>query len=340
MESENMKPGVHVDIPVDEYHADKHSPEPSLSSSIAKILVTRSPLHAYMAHPRLNTKHEREEKESFDLGTAVHDALLESGSRIEYIDPLDFPGAKGGIPDGWTNAPIRAARDACYAAGRTPVLLKYKEPIDAMVANALAAIETCDHLEGRTLADGTAEQSVFWTEGTEEEGQIWCRSRPDWMSHDRRVQVSVKSTATSANPSLFNRQYVNLGYDLQDAFYLRGNRATGAPEDCVNLTLVMENTPPYACVWFALTPEFMSLGEEKVDEAMEIWRRCIGSGRWPAYPRHVHFIEAPPYSKLQWEERESITTRAGQDRKPRTREENVQRAKLLSAEDLEDGIPL
>ena len=44
---------IHTDISAEAYHADP-APEPSLSSSVAKILVNLSPAHARIAHPRLN----------------------------------------------------------------------------------------------------------------------------------------------------------------------------------------------------------------------------------------------------------------------------------------------
>ena len=49
--------GIH-DIPPREYHADP-CPAPSLSRSIAKLLVERSPAHAYAAHPRLGGPRNR-----------------------------------------------------------------------------------------------------------------------------------------------------------------------------------------------------------------------------------------------------------------------------------------
>src|SRR5262245_50563917 len=68
-------PGIY-DIPLAEYLADP-CPAPSLSASIAHILLSQSPRHAWEAHPRLNPHYEPEEAEAFDLGTAAHAYLLE-----------------------------------------------------------------------------------------------------------------------------------------------------------------------------------------------------------------------------------------------------------------------
>lgn len=53
--------GVH-DLDESTYHADPCA-APSLSSSIAKVLLFKSPLHARYCHPKLNPQHQSEEKD-------------------------------------------------------------------------------------------------------------------------------------------------------------------------------------------------------------------------------------------------------------------------------------
>ncbi|WP_242401117.1 hypothetical protein [Acetobacter okinawensis] len=45
-------PGIY-DLPEAQYHADP-CPTPSLSNSVARILLDESPMHAHFSHPRLN----------------------------------------------------------------------------------------------------------------------------------------------------------------------------------------------------------------------------------------------------------------------------------------------
>ena len=91
-----------------DYHADVGSPVPSLSSSIANVLISRSPLHAWMAHPRLNPDWRPEPwNKRLDFGTFAHKLLLEGNEdAIAVIAPALYLGKKGGIPDGWTNDAI------------------------------------------------------------------------------------------------------------------------------------------------------------------------------------------------------------------------------------------
>lgn len=281
-----MKPGLHI---MDEatYHADP-CPAPSLSSSIAKVLVTQSPLHAWTAHPRLNPNHEPTEKTAFDLGSAAHALLLEGEDRMQVISAKDYR----------TKA-AQEERDAARTIGKHPVLERQYADVLKMREIALQAIADCPDLSGLTLAGGTAEQVMIWQEA----GGIWCRARPDWMSHDRKIQLSYKSTAASANPVDWVRTGLGIGADLQDAYYLRGNRATGGPEDGVSVILCQENEPPYACALMGLDPAFLALANDKVEEAIGIWRQCITTGKWPAYPPRIHWLQPPAYAAAQWMER-------------------------------------
>ena len=56
MQAQSYEPGIHV-WSHEEYLSDP-CPEPSLSRSIADILMAQSPLHAWCAHPRLGNKSE------------------------------------------------------------------------------------------------------------------------------------------------------------------------------------------------------------------------------------------------------------------------------------------
>ena len=50
---------------------------PALSSTIAKILLTQSPYHAWCAHPALNPDYVEQQKDEFDYGKAAHALFLE-----------------------------------------------------------------------------------------------------------------------------------------------------------------------------------------------------------------------------------------------------------------------
>lgn len=281
-----MKPGIYQGIPSATYHADPCD-APSLSNSLAKIILMQSPAHAWQAHPKLNPAAEKEEKTAFDLGSAAHALLLEGDDRMTVINA-----------DSYRTKLAQELRDAAREAGKFPILEKDYDAVYEMANVAHDAIRRCDDLGGLTLKHGNAEQTIIWTDGG-----IYCRARPDWLSEDRKVMLDYKSTATSANPEEWQRTMLNGWGDLQPAFYLEGNTATGGAEDAVFIWLVQEVTAPFACSFIGVAPELLELGRAKAAKAKAIWRECIQSGNWPGYPSRIHWLTPPAWALSKWEER-------------------------------------
>ena len=85
---EQRLPPTIVAMPLADYVRDP-APAPSLSASIAHLLLTRSPRHAWLAHPRLNPQWAPEEDERFDFGTIAHELLLEGHTNSAVV--VDAP---------------------------------------------------------------------------------------------------------------------------------------------------------------------------------------------------------------------------------------------------------
>lgn len=270
----------------DAYHADPCE-TPSLSSGVARTLINRSPLHAWTEHPRLNPNHVHEEKESFDIGSAAHALLLEGEDRMVVLPYDDY-----------RKKDAKEARDYARLEGKHPILEARYPAVLTMREIALQKIAACTDLSGLTLADGKAEQTLIW----EEEG-AWCRARPDWMSNERDVFLDYKTTAASAEPDAWTRTMVGLGGEVQGAFYLRGNAATCGPPDAKFIFIVQEDEPPYACCLIGLPPSFVAIGMTRVREAIDTWRQCMKTSRWPAYPNRICWIEPPAWHQAKHMER-------------------------------------
>jgi len=69
--------------------------------------------------------------------------------------------------------------------------------------------------------------------------------------------------------------------------------------------VVVETTPPYAMSVLSPAPGVLELANAKVDKAIEIWRKCLATGEWPAYPSHVATVDLPPWEETRWLEREA-----------------------------------
>src|SRR6266478_4075269 len=196
---------VYDGMSASDYHADP-APEPSLSSSIAKILVMQSPLHAWFAHPRLNPHHFEEEAEIFDRGAAAHSLLLEGDDRM-----VECP-----FNDWRTNA-AKDMRDKVRLEGKLPLLTKHIGPVRKMVEIAKKYLHESElKLQ---IEDCFAERTVIW-----QAGGIWKRARFDLQVKERPVILDYKSTE-SADPLSFSRQIIAMGYDVQAAHYLEAFEA-------------------------------------------------------------------------------------------------------------------
>lgn len=273
-------------IPADQYHLDELADRPSLSASIAAILVNQSPAHAKAAHPRLNLNLVREDKAHFDLGDCVHSILLEGVDKVEVIEA-----------DSWRTNAAKEARDAARAGGKIPLLGKDYFDVLAMVeaARDQIAAHTADP---PLLTEGAPEQTITW-----EEDGVFFRCRPDWLRDDFTVIEDVKTTAHGADPDLFSRKTIySYGYDVKCAFYLRGVKAiTGV--DATFRWLALETTPPYVLTVVSPGLDVLAHGQSKVERAIQLWKRCLAEDLWPGYTDRVCHAELPAWQETAWLEK-------------------------------------
>lgn len=281
------EPGIHA-IPADEYHADNIADTPTLSATIATTLCAQTPAHAWANHPKLNPNYEREEKPHYDLGTIVHQLLLEGHTNsLVAIDADNYR----------TNA-AKEERDAAYAAGLTPILVRELPRVQAMVdavTDRLAGHEADPPL----FSDGLAERTLVW----EEAGGVVCRARLDWLRDDRAAIDDLKTTGRSADPEACSRMLFGLGYDVRASFYLRGLAAVVGPVVAGMAEFrwcFIETEPPYALSVVSPGPDVLAVGDAKVEYAINRWRECLKADVWPGYPTRVCYAELPAWEEARW----------------------------------------
>lgn len=288
-------PGIYPDISPEAYRLDP-CPAPSLSSGIAATLVTRSARHARHEHPRLNLAHaERAPTAAMEEGTALHAMLLGTPQDIAAVE----------APDWRTKKAQEVAADA-RARGAIPILAH--RLVELRECAAAVREQLADHAEWPDALDaGRPEVTLAWREG-----EAWCRARVDWLPDDRRRPLfDLKSTSGSAAPDAWERRLRD-DYATQAAFYCRGARALGLRPPAM-VFVVFESAAPYGVCLFQPDPALMHVAEQRVDEAVALWRECTKSGRWPGYPRRVCHVEAPGWMLARQEEQ---ALRAQQARHP------------------------
>lgn len=274
-----LAPGLHYDVPEDVYNADRLCAVPTLSRSIAQRLLTRSPAHAWHAHPRLNPRFEpAPSTDAFDVGKAVHSRVLLGRDIVEVIDAPD-----------WRTTAARAARDAARAAGKIPLLPAQAQIVADMVDEfrAYLALDA-----GRLFrASMSPEVTAIY-----EDAGVMCRARFDLLPDDLTAPIIDYKTTCNAAPDAFMRAIWTYGYDLQAAWYSRALKVLRGRAPAGFIFVAQEKEPPYAVTAHQLAPAAYEWAEARCDEALSIWRQCLATNMWPSYPPHVHEVPPPPWA--------------------------------------------
>ncbi len=278
------KPGCYK-FSLDEYHRDPCI-RPSLSRSVISDLIYKTPCHTHLNHPRLNPNYKEDDGNGkFDIGTAAHALLLEGVDNMAVIEA-----------DDWRTKVAKEARDLARKEGKTPLLKKQYAQVKVMVDEAIRQIYGCKELGIDNLSlDGDAELSYLWFEE-----DTWFKVRPDWISKDRKIILDYKTTDGSANPSDLARHIVSLGYDIQNALYVRGVKAVEGTEPKM-IFVFQETEEPYLCSFVGLPPGFLEMAKSKIDYGIFLWRECMTTNKWPAYPNRVCWVEPPAWVLASWE---------------------------------------
>lgn len=284
-----LGPGLYDDVSHEAYHADPCK-VPSLSASMAGILISSSPRHAWQAHPRLGGRVDEEDTDATDRGTVVHKLLLGRGPDVVEVEAND-----------WRSKVAKEARDAARAAGRVPVLVgrmtSYRTAADALRSRLL--------LSGVEFEGGRPEVTVVW-----ESDGVLCRARMDYLTiAEGAALIDDLKTADSANPAGVGAKMVSYGGDIQAAAYIEAIE-TLMPE-CAGRVRIRfaygECRPPYEASVNVPDGVMLELGRRKWKRAKELWRACSERDEWPGYSTEIQRATPPPWAlseDMQRQERE------------------------------------
>jgi PDDEXK-like domain of unknown function (DUF3799) len=285
----SISPGFHFDMSARDYFADP-CPAPSLTQSVAKVLIDRSPAHARLRHPRLNPDlHEPFEYErALAIGNAAHKLLIGRGKEVCVIEADDF-----------RTKEARATRDTTISQGYVPILAKHIKLARELVVVARAELDAIGlH---RAFREGHGETVAVW-----QEHDLWLRSMIDWADVDADVYYDLKTTGRSAAPHAVPGVMADAGWPVQAAFQERGLDVID-PDRAGRRTFVfvmVENEPPYGVSVHEMSEAVLTIGRKQVDHAVSIWGACVRAGAWPGYPRVVNAPEMPGYAEAKWLQRE------------------------------------
>jgi hypothetical protein len=283
-----VEAGVYNEISPSDYFADC-APMPSLTQSIIKVLLEKSPLHAWHAHPRLNPDYRHNDDRKFDIGNIAHALLIGRGKSIVVLEGFDD----------WRKKAAQEARDDAAATGKIAVLGKHFALASRMVEAAR------DQLAVRGLhrlfRDGHGEVVTVWNEGP-----IWCRQMIDWLTPDLIDFADYKTTLENAAPHAIGRKMVNDGWHLQAGWAERGldNLNPSGAGRRRFFFVCQEVEKPYALTVVRIGEAPLTMARKQIDYAVTQWRWSMAENFWPSYPTEVITPEYPGWAEQQWLTRE------------------------------------
>jgi hypothetical protein len=301
-----IEPGIYYEMTNEAYHGDHDS-------------YSKSSLVDFSVYP-FNLKFQRSQpdvrKVHFDLGTAVHTAILEPHMIDNVLEtiPVDVLGKNGAKN---TNA----YRDwaAAVPASKAIVTNVQRDMVLRIRDNVL---ENPAHSQARELlTGGKPEVSVFWdeiydTEPNEDEDGYQTLSsktyedpegkhllrmkvRPDYIPADRII-VDLKTSAQDIDQASFEKSAYDKHYHWSAGLTLRGmNLATGNPHR-VYIFVVVEVNEPHEVGVYRATEEMIALGKMETMETMGRLAWCDMTDTWPGIPNRIQQVGLPPwaYKKL------------------------------------------
>jgi len=249
-----MKPGIYYDISNEDYHSG-----PGVSSTTFKK-IGRSPAHSQVPE---------EEKPAYRFGELFHRFLELGRDKWEDSVAVASEGMKFTTKDGKEFKRI--------AEERGLDIVKYDEAkaIYRMAENCLDL-----HLsEDKTVRDlwqkSRREVSHFWID---ESTGLLCKCRSD-VENTKISTILDWKTCQDAREHATQNAMASYGYHESAAFYLDG---TGLD---YFIWCWVEKTPPYAAQleYCHRDDEIIQVGRVLYRRHLDIYKRCLDSGTWPAY---------------------------------------------------------
>ena len=285
------EPKILYDLPEDAYHADPCD-TPSLSASLAHLMVSASPLHAWTASRKMNPAYESVDTPAFNVGRAFHSLILDERPRVRVREEY------GDWPD-WRSKEAREWRDSMREAGEIVLTKAEADALHPMRVNALKTLKSSLDIQPEKLP---TEVSLVW-----ESGGVTNRARVDAIDTEKRIAVDLKTTAGLADPQRWVAASMDHGLDLRAAHYLDGlNWCWPRPLDSDSVPewryifLVVEKSAPHACSLVELDERTLAMGQSKLERARDAWSCCLADDDWPAWSKAVQEVSAPEWRVSQW----------------------------------------
>lgn len=253
--------------------------------------VNQSALKEYLNGPEhyLHSTRNRKESNSFDVGTAVHYAVLE-GYEIFKNNVICMP-----------NFDLRRSIDKAEKKlfeeenfGKillnTQDFVHVERMIEAVYRHPIA---------GKLFSDGYSEVAGFYQmpDQRDPSKEILCKARMDYIRPKKNWIIDLKTTSGLATKEGFTNSMMKFSYHIQDAFYTDVVEAlTG--ESYEFIFVCVEKRPPYKVgIFFDETDgkQWKDLGRREYQHYLREHQKYISKQKWQEEPKMASFDEPPQW---------------------------------------------
>lgn len=286
-------PAIYKGIPIETYHGDL-CVGPSVSSTILRIMMQRSPAHAWARSVYNPKRVEDKPSPGKIIGKAAHHLLLgEAEFDKFYVErPEEIDGAAW---QGNRKVCRQWLKDRAQE-GLTVLAEGQLERIRGM-AEALAR----HPLIQQGILNGQIERSMVWKDPAT---GLWVKTRPDAIPTDS-LDFSDLKTTTDIDFMEVMKTIGNFGYHQQAALVGEGcKHLLKKPMQSFNFIFI-ESDAPYCVRVVSLKDNALALGTKMNRAAMEKFAECWEKKAWPGPAddqRDVENIELPEWQVKQMED--------------------------------------
>lgn len=242
-----------------EYHAHH-----AISSSDVKLVASKS-----LAHWKAKIY---KSSFAFDLGSAVHDMVLEGG-KMTLRGPEDRRGSK------WKDAQDEAGEKLLLTSG------------DYDLARSMAD-SILFHPAGRRMAgETTVNEASFFC--TDPDIGLPLKARPDSYWPEGGIIYDIK-TCQDASPRGFGKDAFAYRYAIQAALYMRVLKLEGC--HVTNFIFVcVEKEPPHEICIHTLSPEYLAWGATEMFKALEQIKQAELTGHYTTGWPDINTLHLPKW---------------------------------------------
>ncbi len=267
------------------YHSQSDHTEAHLTYSIAKNIIQKSLRHAWHLHPH-GGKATKAPTPAMELGSFIHNVLLNKGDRIVEIDANDYK-----------TKLAQEVKAETISMGKIPILKKKMKGITDLRDSVFEQLKlVCpDFFNSNHFTELTA----YWKAIADHHlinNEVKCQSRWDWISPEENLIIDIKTTS-DASPLACSRKIVDMGYYIQEAMYVAAAEKAWPERQglFVFKYLFVETEPPYAVNVVETDDSFMTAGRLKAQKAINAWRDALIEEKFPGYDETV--ISRPRWLK-------------------------------------------